>query len=374
MLRFGVISLKASIAALLVLTWFVTPAKMWQWQVSLWVLECGHWLAASAVAMGLLGALLFRFWLRWLSLTLGLLIALTFFIPAYEAKRIDSDFKFSRLWSVEPPQSEKLVPLAKVERKTFYRSNGDLLYALIYRPEMDPEKPRPPCPWLISLHTGGWDSGSVDEFAGWNRELAGHGYAVMCIDYHLAPRYKWPRQKEDVSTAVHWARENAGSLGIVPDKLVLIGRSAGGQIATACALTMPDLGVRGCIALYSPVDMRFAHDHALDSDIIQSLKLLENYLGGSPEAAPEAYRTASAIEFITPKMPQVLLMHGTRDPIVWVEQSRRFKARCEREGLAQKIRLVEPSWGSHGFDYFPGSPGSQLSMHEVVRFLGDVMR
>lgn len=374
MIRFGVILLKAGIAALLVLAWFLPPLRMWQWMVQLWVLECGHWVAALAAITGVLGALLFRFWVRWLSLTLGMIMAMTFCLPSYEARRMDEQFQFNRLWSPKAPATEQLLPLAQIERKTYYRSNGDVLYALIYRPASKPGDAPTHYPWIVSVHSGGWDSGSVDEFAAWNKELVGHGYVILAIDYHLAPHHKWPRQKDDVSRAVTWARENAESLGIDPAKLVLMGRSAGGQIAATCALTLPELEAKGCIAFYAPLDLNFAHDHAEDDDLLHSKLLMHNYLGGDPEQAADNYRSSSAINYISPKMPPMLLMHGTRDALVWVEQSRRFKVRCEKAGIGDRCTFVEPTWATHAFDYFPGSPGSQFAMHSALKFLSEVTK
>ena len=63
----------------------------------------------------------------------------------------------------------------------------------------------------------------------------GLGYAVASIDYRLAPEFKWPAQRDDLLAAIRFLRAHAAALGIDEDRLVLLGRSAGGQIATAAA-------------------------------------------------------------------------------------------------------------------------------------------
>ena len=369
MTRFSVILLKATMATLIALAWMV-PSKLWQWKLSLWVLECGHWVAASALLTGVAAALLFRSWLRWLSLALGAVLALTLMIPAVLASKMDPQFKMGNLWSRSPNPAEKLLPLAPLERKIFFRNQSDTLEALVFRPA-DISVKRP---WLLMLHGGGWDSGDVDQFMDWDKNLAQHGFVIISAHYHLAPKWKWPRQKEDVQLAVEWARQNADQFGLDPDKLIMAGRSAGGQIATVCALTMPELAVKGCISFYSPLDMEFGYRHGDENDLLKSPALLRAYLGGDPDTVPEAYKSSSAISFINKAMPPMLMLHGKKDALVWVEHMRKFKGKCEAMSLADKCKTVELPWATHGFDYFVNSPGGQVSLHEVVQFVGEATK
>jgi acetyl esterase/lipase len=363
-LRFGVILLKLSMAVLIALAWML-PTKLWQWRLSLWVLECGHWLAVSALITGFAGALLFRSWLRWLALALGSLLALTLMIPAVLASQMDPQFQIGSLWSTKPVQSEPLLPLAPIERKIFFRNQNDTLEALVLRPS--DIKVKRPC--IVMLHGGGWDSGDVDQFLSWDKHLAAHGFVVVSAHYHLAPKFKWPRQKEDVQLAVEWARQNADAFGLDPQKVVLAGRSAGGQIASVCALTMPELNLKGCICFYSPLDMDFGYRHGDENDLLKSPSLMRAYLGGDPETVPEAYKSSSAINFVSKNMPPMLLLHGKKDALVWVEHMRKFKGKCEAAGVGDRCTAVELPWATHGFDYFVNSPGGQLALHEMVKFV-----
>jgi acetyl esterase/lipase len=219
----------------------------------------------------------------------------------------------------------------------------------------------------VALHTGGWDSGDPGEFPAANRELAARCDVVICsVGYRLAPKHPWPAQAEDTRRAIEWVRESAATLGIDADDLILLGRSAGAQIATACAFGMPELRVSTCIAVYGPPDMFFARKWSYPDDILKSLKLVQQYMGGDPEDLPEAYRTASASEFVSEASPATLLIHGESDSLVWVEHSRRLHAKMQ--GLARSAYLELP-WGDHGCDYFPNSPGGQLSLAMMERFL-----
>lgn len=361
MVRSIIIVIQMILSALLVRAW-MTPSEPWHWKVSIAMLEFGHWLIFPALLSTLIGGLLVRGTIRWLPMSLGLLVAAASLIPSWQASKLDHHFSWSRLWSFDGPPA-----IAPLQRKTYWRSHKDALDALIYRPADTTTKPTP---WILYLHSGGWDRGDPDEFPVWHKHLASHGYAIVAMRYHLAPEHKWPAQKEDVRNAVKWVTEHAAELNIDPDRLILMGRSAGGQIATACAATMPDIKAKGCIAFYSPMDLEFAHTWSTEDDIIQALKLLRNYLGGDPEDVSENYRSASAINFVNAKTTvPTLLIHGRRDALVWVEQSIRYKAKFEKVGITDRCTFVELPWAVHAFDYFPNSPGGQISLDETVQFL-----
>lgn len=359
MVRAGIVILQLLMAVVAVRGWLPSTEK-WHWQVAVGVLELGHWLAIPALITGMAGGWMFRGWPRWVLLNVGLILAFGFMVPAYQASKLDKEFKITRLWSSEGPP-----PIAPLQRKVFWRNYKDQLDALIFRP-LKPASNK--LPWILQLHTGGWDRGEAEEFTDWNRILTAQGYVIFSMNYHLAPKHKWPAQRDDVRMAVKWCTENAAELGIDPEKLILMGRSAGGQIATACG-NMPDLKAKGVIAFYSPVDMEFAHTFSTEDDIIGALTLLRQYLGGDPDTAQENYRSASAINFVSKYTPPTLLLHGRRDPMVWVEQSIRYKAKFDKLGFGDRCTLVQLPWAVHGFDYFPKSPGGQVSLYEVTEFL-----
>ena len=152
-----------------------------------------------------------------------------------------------------------------------------------------------PAPCVIVIHGGGWDSGDRGQLAHFNYLLARKGYAVADISYRLAPESVWPAQKDDVAAAIAFVKTQAPAWGVDPKKLVLFGRSAGGQIAEACGYSLHDPALRGVIALYAPSDMRFAWTLGNPDDALNSPKLLRHFLGGTPETAGAAYDSASAL-------------------------------------------------------------------------------
>jgi acetyl esterase/lipase len=152
-----------------------------------------------------------------------------------------------------------------------------------------------------------------------------------------------------------------------PRGFILLGRSAGGQIASACAHGLRDPDIVGCVAIYAPHDMFFARRFAFEDDVLNSLRLLRNYLGGDPAEAETAYATASAFTLADGRSPPTLLIHGARDTLVWNMQSRRMAQRLRELGV--RHLLVELPWAAHGMDWPFDGPGGQVTRIAVDGFL-----
>ena len=337
-------------AAALLFAW-VPPHRIWLWKMALVSLEFGHWVALGLVISCVLGWRAQPCWVRYMSAVLvsGLLI------PAILASRVTADFSWARLWMPWAHHHSDI----RVSEVTV----GGLLPLRIYHCPAHSQ----PSPVVLYIHSGGWDSGDNTEFESCHRELASHGYTIAAMSYQLAPEHPWPAQKEDVKQAVEYLHSHAAELSINPEALTLMGRSAGGQIAAACAYTMPELRAQSVILVYSCMDLPFARKFAFSDDILNSLLLLRQYLGGDPEEVPEAYHSASAIMHVAPSSPPTLMVHGTRDTMVWVKQSQRLTAKLQEAGVQHTF--LEFPWATHACDHFPSSPGGQATMQAVLSFL-----
>ncbi|WKX70723.1 alpha/beta hydrolase [Streptomyces sp. XD-27] len=129
-----------------------------------------------------------------------------------------------------------------------------------------------PGPGLMIVHGGYWAYDT--DWSGWARTFAARGFTVFDVDYRLNSDARWPAQRDDVLAALGWVRRNAARLALTGDRLVLLGSSAGGQIATNIgAYGAGGTRVAGVIAL-SPVASPY--QAWLD--------------GGRAEAAPEQRR------------------------------------------------------------------------------------
>lgn len=231
---------------------------------------------------------------------------------------------------------------------------------------------RSPAPCVIVIHGGGWDDGDRGQIPQFNDWLAWSGYSVADISYRLAPAGVWPAQREDVAAAIAFIKAHAGPWGVDPSRLVILGRSAGGQIAEASAYALQDPAVRGVVALYAPADMHFAWAWGREDDALNSPRLLRRFLGGTPETARPAYDSSSAILLAGAGSPPTLLVHGTIDTLVWNRQSERLSARLSEAGVPNL--LVSLPWATHALEYNLSGPSGQLTTYSVGWFLDAVCR
>jgi acetyl esterase/lipase len=192
------------------------------------------------------------------------------------------------------------------------------------------------------------------------------------VSYRLAPRHRWPAQREDVLAALTSLRAQAPALGVDPDRFVLLGRSAGGQIAQVIAYAAHHPAVRGVIALYAPSDLYFGYVNTHENDMLNSPALMRQFLGGTPETARAAYESASAINFVSRGSPPTLLLHGRNDALAWHRHSERLAARLGEHGVPHVY--VELPWATHGFDYSLRGPGGQLTTFAIEWFLRSVTK
>ncbi|HEV7448329.1 MAG TPA: alpha/beta hydrolase [Steroidobacteraceae bacterium] len=123
----------------------------------------------------------------------------------------------------------------------------------VYRPER-------PCGLVVAFHGGGWLMGSRDSFDATCRNLAVEsGLAVANVEYRLAPEHPFPAAIEDAFAATAWLASRGPSLGLPADKLVVLGESAGGNLAATVCLMARDRGgpaIRLQVLVYPAVDAR----------------------------------------------------------------------------------------------------------------------
>ena len=224
-----------------------------------------------------------------------------------------------------------------------------------------------PEPIIVIVHGGAWRSSSKAELPALNCYLAQEHYAVASIDYRNAPEWPFPAAVEDVFQAIAYLKANASALHLDPTRMVVIGRSAGGQVALSAAYAGREPAIRGVVDYYGPADLVRGYEKPTRRWVLDSRKVLEDYLGGTPSQKPEVYAAASPINFVNAATPPTLLIHGRLDPLVWPEQSERLAARLKEAGRPY-FHLYLP-WATHGCDANLSGPSGQLSLYALDRFL-----
>ena len=240
--------------------------------------------------------------------------------------------------------------------------------SLDFYPPKDSGKP---APWILIVHAGGWDSGSSDQLTFFNSLLADRGYGVVAINYRLAPRFTWPAQHEDVQAAVSFIRKNAEKFKLNPERWVIMGRSAGGQIAGVTAYIQEDRAPLGFISLYAPMDLVYSWNHSRRGDILEPLDLLKNFLGGTLVEKRESFEGASPLRLAKKDSPPTLILHGQMDTLVYPQHSKRLKAKLNELGVPA-AHLNFP-WATHGFDFALRGPGGMIATRSILFFLSQVL-
>jgi len=130
--------------------------------------------------------------------------------------------------------------LAIDDRRVPGRDGGPDVPVRLYRPT-PPSAGR--VPGIVMIHGGGFVIGSVEaEHAGAALTATGTGAVVVSLEYRLAPEHPYPAALEDCYAALCWLHDEADTLGVDPQRVALIGASAGGGLAAATALLARDRG------------------------------------------------------------------------------------------------------------------------------------
>lgn len=225
-------------------------------------------------------------------------------------------------------------------------------------------------PCVIMVHGGSWAGGDSQQLPELNSHLAAKGYNVAAINYRMVPKWQTPAPVEDVRALLQYCRTHAEELHIDTNEFVLIGRSAGAQIALLAAYTLNDPAIKGVVDFYGPADMIWGYSIRSNPLIMDSRKVMEQYIGGTYTQVPKKYAACSPLEYVNRQSPPTLIIHGENDPLVSDEHSRRLNLKLTQNSI--KHYWLRLPWATHGFDYNLNGPGGQLSTYAVDTFLKSI--
>ena len=166
-----------------------------------------------------------------------LLLCIFFICQAQEPNSfpVDTSFTLCSVYQKEVknypfiiPVKAELSPLVTVKNDLVYTNyDGREVHIDIYSPANVNE----PKPAILFVHGGGWRSGNKKMEAPMAVSLASEGYIAATVEYRLSTEARYPAAVYDIKTAIRWLRKNATTFNIDPDKIIIAGTSAGGQLA-----------------------------------------------------------------------------------------------------------------------------------------------
>jgi alpha-L-fucosidase 2 len=253
---------------------------------------------------------------------------------------------------------------AELHRDVPYTSPGGVALALDATiPDGDG-----PFPAAIIVHGGGWVRGDKRiDVEPLFRPLTDAGFAWFSINYRLATNaLQFGAAIGDVEDAIRFVKAHAAEYHVDPERIALVGESAGGQLAAMAALNGdPALSVKAVVAFYTPSDLVSL---VRDSDLIpQSIR--DSVQGTAFQSVILARLSQlSPIDNVRAGMPPFLLIHGTADRLVPVEQS---DAMCARiRGVGASCDLFKVEGAGHGVRWWESSPRlSGPYKREMIRWL-----
>jgi acetyl esterase/lipase len=226
-------------------------------------------------------------------------------------------------------------------------------------------------PAVIQVYGGAWRSGSANSNEKFSRYLASRGYVVVAIDYRHAPLYRFPVQLTDIQMAIDYVQKQANNWEIDPDKLAIIGRSAGGHLATLAAYQTDQVAIKAVVSYYSPVDLTAGYFDPPVPDPIDSRRVMRDFLGGTPTELPDLYKQASPGQLVNRQLPPTLLVYGGQDHLVESRFGRKLATNLQSFGTTTVF--IEIPWANHAFDEIFNGPSNQLALYYTERFLASCL-
>jgi len=276
-----------------------------------------------------------------------------------EARKLGRDFFLLRQGPLEPVSS--------IENISIRSKEGHRISGRIFNPLTKPGFT------LLFFHRGGWAFGSVEESDPFCRRLANiFGCQLVSIDYRLAPEHPFPHGFNDCFEAALWVKEHIAHLGGDPEKLIISGESAGGNLAAAVTLRIKNEGGPKLLAqiLFYPalsaVRAQKGYRHNPDTFFLTNVaikRFLALYLKDAKDAG-NPFVSLDLAEDLN-DLPPALIVSGGLDP--FYEENKEFAKKLQAAKVP--VKHVHIPDVVHGFLDLP-----IYSEDEKKRWLFEIRR
>ena len=225
---------------------------------------------------------------------------------------------------------------------------------------------------IIDVASGAWhsDRGKIRDHhrAGVFRIMCEKGFTVFAVRPGSITKFSAGEMVDHVKTAIRWVKDRGDEYDIDPDRLGLMGASAGGHLATLAAVTADDSTRVGAVAaFFPPTDFLDYGGRRLDRSGEDEMGTLVRRLafpagesdGKTQEEIAAALGAISPARLVTSHAPPFLLIHGDADPAVPLQQSQVMVAALKEKGVPAEL-IVKPG-GAHPWP----------TIHEEVAIMAD---
>jgi acetyl esterase/lipase len=231
-----------------------------------------------------------------------------------------------------------------VDENISYSSTDPVLRLDVYKPVGAAPAPRPA---VLLIHGGGWRSFDKSTMQGMGNFLARHGYVAFSVDYRLFADGKnlWPAQLDDVQRAMRWIRANAAKYDVDPNHIGAFGHSAGGQLAALLGmedtrdnsdhtLAKYSSRVQAVVDVSGPTDFTAMHDP-------ERIAFLTTFFAADYAKHPDVWRNASPVFHVAKTDAPFLIVHGTQDQSVSMDQPQELYEKLKAAGVPVSFVKVD---------------------------------
>lgn len=181
----------------------------------------------------------------------------------------------------------------------------------IFSPALKAEEPYPA---ILMIHGGGWISGDKSLLHPLAQQLANAGYVAITAEYRLSPEAQYPAAVIDLRTALNWIGKHAVDYHINPENVIVLGSSAGGQLAALVATTLNT-------EFHTPVNSSVSITALINLDgvlafihpVSEEGRVAGLWLGGDQQEARNIWLEASALTHVSEHTPPTLFV-GSKYP------------------------------------------------------------
>ncbi len=259
----------------------------------------------------------------------------------------------------------------KLEKDIPYIPDGDVAQKLdIYLPEQPSDKP---LPLIVHIHGGGWRGGN--KFPCPVAGMVLKGYAVASVEYRFSQKAIFPAQIQDCQAAIRWLRAHAKQYNFDPDRVGVVGGSAGGHLSALVGTSggkkaFAPIGgnedqtdrVQAVCDIFGPADFSAVVQQAADDKNVKNIFQFNtptdpysSLIGTKLDDKPKA-DAVSPVHYVSKDNPPFLILHGTHDALVPLAQSEEFATALKAKGVAVWLQRLPGS--GHGGPAF-GKPSIQ---------------